>query len=236
MTQLTKDPETIRTLFDAIADQYDRLNTIMSLGIHHYWQKFAVNRIGVQPGSHFLDVCCGTGRITRSLAKKVGPDGKVIGLDLSARMLTVAKSRKLPANSGRVCFLQGDAQKLPFAAATFDGAIISYGLRNVAAPLQVLREMQRVVKPGGRIVSLELVTPGLPLVKQLYRWYLTYGITSLGRWVAQNERAYRYLCQSILNFGEASQITDHFHQLGLAKVECHSLSWGIAVVHLGTVT
>lgn len=236
MPQLQKDPETIRTMFDAIAYRYDLLNTIMSLGIHNYWLKAAVSKTGLKPGDTALDVCCGTGIITRQLAKIVGPCGKVSGIDLSSNMLKIANSKTSPGFCQRIRFIQGDARQMPFADNTFHGAIVGYGLRNVADPQILLREMQRVVKPGGKIVSLEMSHPRLPLIQKAYRLYLTHAIPRLGKWIAHNEVAYRYLCQSIIQFWDRNEITNLFHQLGFIKVQCYPLTWGIAAIHVGTKT
>ncbi|HYH01871.1 MAG TPA: bifunctional demethylmenaquinone methyltransferase/2-methoxy-6-polyprenyl-1,4-benzoquinol methylase UbiE, partial [Bacillota bacterium] len=218
MPPLQKDPETIRALFDAIADRYDLLNAVMSLGIHNFWLKTAVSHTGIKPGETVLDVCCGTGMITRELAKIVGPCGMVSGIDLSSNMLRIAQSKTNSRISGRIRFIQGDARQLPFADNTFHCAIVGYGIRNVPDPLKLLSEMQRVVKPGGRIVSLEMSHPRLPLIRKIYQLYLSYGIPGLGKWIAHNEAAYHYLCQSIIQFCDHNEITNIFHQLGLVKV------------------
>jgi demethylmenaquinone methyltransferase/2-methoxy-6-polyprenyl-1,4-benzoquinol methylase len=232
--EVCKDPQVIKEMFNTIAGQYDRLNTLMSLGLHYYWRQYAVAQTGLQRGAVAIDVCCGTGAITGLLMKKTQPNGRIIGLDLAPNMLKIAR-RKLDHNQwdSAVQLILGNAAALPFPDNVFDGAIIGYGLRNVPDSRAVLAEMRRVVKPGKKMVSLEMAHPQLPVFKELYHFYLARVIPRLGKWFAHNEPAYQYLSQSIAQFSHQTELTQLFKSLGLVDVACHPLTGGIVAVHVG---
>jgi demethylmenaquinone methyltransferase/2-methoxy-6-polyprenyl-1,4-benzoquinol methylase len=229
-----KNPVIIKEMFDAIAEHYDRLNTLMSFGLHHCWSKFAVSQTGLQPGAVALDVCCGTGSLTGLLMQKTQPNGRIIGLDLAPNMLKIAR-RRLDTLRSKSSFrlIQGNANTLPFPDDVFDCAVIGYGLRNVPEPRRVLAEMRRVVKPGKKIIALEIAEPQLPFFKELYRLYLATIIPRLGKWVAHNESAYQYLYQSIIQFNRQNELSRLFENNGIIGVKTHLLTCGIAAVSVG---
>ncbi|MDR1857882.1 MAG: ubiquinone/menaquinone biosynthesis methyltransferase, partial [Treponema sp.] len=147
----------VQKTFNAIAPKYDLMNKIMSMGMDEGWRKLAVKQVNAQPGMHILDVCCGTGRLTLALNKAVGEEGAVIGLDFSENMIAIAEQTfREMAIKGNVQFVRGDAMNLPFPDNSFDGAIVGWGLRNLSDLRQGIRELARVVKPGGRVVSLDM--------------------------------------------------------------------------------
>ena len=227
--------EQVHTFFNAIAKIYDLINLAVSFGTHTYWRKVLILKANSPPGSLVLDLCCGTGKITKDLAKMVGPHGKVVGLDFSENMLAIAKKNlKDYVEKNTVTFIQADAQNLPFASNTFDCITIGYGLRNVKDLQKVLLEMKRVAKPGACVVSLELAKPYLPGFKQIYHLYLTQWIPLIGKMIAKNPEAYQYLRNSVLAYPHQHDITEIFKTLGFQNPECYELTWGVAAIHRAT--
>ena len=210
------------------------MNSLMSMGMHHRWRKIAVQMTNVLPGSKFIDVCCGTGMITADLARQVGATGMVIGLDFSANMLAIARRRLerwMPDHN--VELVQANATAIPFPDNTFDGATIGYGLRNVLEPRQLLIEVKRVVKPGGRVIALEMAKPYLPVYKDLYYHYLHHWVPLLGKILTHNRDAYQYLHDSIISFIRQDEVTAIYRELGFQNIQCSQLTWGIAAVYAG---
>ncbi len=224
----------LQTYFRKIAPHYDLVNTLVSFGLHHYWRRFAVEKADLHTGQYVLDVCCGTGLITRDLAQKVGPEGRVVGLDLSPPMLKMAaKNLKDLPWSHRIQLLEGNAMDLPFSDNSFDRAVIGYGLRNVADMRQALRELYRVLKPGGRIVGLELGKPRCPLVNKVYSLYTAILPPLLGFLVTGEKEPYFYLHRSVQAYPSPAEVSAIFGQIGFTAVNCYELSLGIATVHTG---
>lgn len=225
----------IRDLFNTIAPHYDLINALTSFGRHHYWSRALIEFSGVSQGATALDVCCGTGMITLRLAEKVGLRGKVVGIDFSEEMLRIARKKAGKSKfRSTIELIEANALKLPFADNTFDCAVIAYGLRNVADLKQALLEIQRVIKPGGRLASLELAHPYLPIFKQLYYLYLGHWIPFIGQLLTGNKPAYQYLDESIRNYPNQHKITEIFGKLGFLNPQCYELTFGIASIHIGT--
>jgi demethylmenaquinone methyltransferase/2-methoxy-6-polyprenyl-1,4-benzoquinol methylase len=209
-------------------------NTLISFGIHHFWRKTAIKMIAVPSGGKIIDVCCGTGMITMDLARKAGTGSIVVGLDFSAKMLEVARARLEHTRcNALVQFIEADANIIPFPDNSFDCATIGYGLRNISDPKRLLLEVQRVVKPGGRVLSLEMTKPYLPIFKDVYECYLNHWVPLLGRLLTHNQAAYRYLHDSIASFIHKDQVSKIYQELNFKDIQCHDLTWGIAVIHLG---
>jgi len=225
----------LKNYFDLIASGYDLANTIMSLGLHHFWRRLAIAKINlIQPSEKILDLCCGTGMITCDLANKIGLNGKVVGFDQSREMLKIAKRRLLKKGLlNRVDLVQGDAARLPFEDNSFDGAIVGYGLRNVSDPVMVLREMYRVIKPAGKIVVLEFAKPDLPVFRELYHFYLTTWIPIVGDILCRNQAAYQYLRDSIIDFPRPKQFIKTFAEVGLISTEYFLLTLGVVAIYTG---
>ena len=187
----------VRDMFNSIAGRYDLMNTLMSLGLDHSWRRFAVRRAGLVPGGTGLDICCGTGKIVMEQATVAGASGSVTGLDFSEQMLAVAREnlRQFPLRD-TVRLIRGNAMKLPFDDNTFDCATVGWGLRNVPDIAGALHEMARVVKPGGKVVSLDMAQPTAPVFKQLYWLCFDKLIPAMGKVWAGNKGAYAYLHDS----------------------------------------
>lgn len=221
-------------VFSTIASKYDYTNVLMSLGIHRHWQKRMVQTAGSVNGQVVLDLCCGTGQVTLDLGRKVGKEGMAIGVDFNEAMLEVATLRlEKCIYRNRIRLIRANANNLPFPENTFDCATIAYGLRNVDDPVRVLQEMKRVTKPGGRIVSLEITQPELPVIRELFELYLKFWIPFLGSLVTDNRSAYQYLHDSIKQFIHPAQLTGIMYNVGFEHITCQPLSLGIATIHSG---
>ncbi|MBE3585762.1 MAG: demethylmenaquinone methyltransferase [Thermoanaerobacter sp.] len=229
--------EYVHAIFSSIASRYDWLNTALSFNRDKYWRRFAAAQTGLQPGGCGLDVCCGTGMLTIELARLAGPGGRVIGLDFCEKMLLKGRENisKTPY-SGQIQFVQGNAVDLPFPDNTFDCATIGFALRNVPDIRKTISEMARVVRPGGKVVSLELSKPSLPVFKQLYYFYFNRLVPLLGRLGVGFDGPYSYLPNSLKDFPHQEEIKELFRETGLADARYYELTGGIVAVHVGTVT
>jgi demethylmenaquinone methyltransferase/2-methoxy-6-polyprenyl-1,4-benzoquinol methylase len=225
----------VKTYFRKIAPQYDLVNTLVSFGFHHHWRKFTVKKADLRPGQQVLDICCGTGLITKDLAEKVSPDGNVVGLDLSPSMLAVADQNLADSPwRHRIRLVEGNALSLPFADNSFDRAVIGYGLRNVSDMRQALRELFRVLKPEGKAIALELATPPYPVFKQLHYLYTSLILPLVGSFLTGNKDPYLYLYRSVQVYPDPQQVAAVFREFGFTQVHFDQLCWGIATVHIGT--
>ncbi|NLY74284.1 MAG: bifunctional demethylmenaquinone methyltransferase/2-methoxy-6-polyprenyl-1,4-benzoquinol methylase UbiE [Firmicutes bacterium] len=235
MAATTGNKELTRDLFNKIAPHYDFVNSLASFGRHHYWRRTLIELSGVFPGASVLDVCCGTGMITFELAQKTGCAGKVIGVDFAEGMLRFARGKRDYLRfRDRIELITADALDLPFADDTFDCAVIGYGLRNVTDLRRALLEIKRVLKPGGKLASLELAHPNPPVFKDIYYFYLNHWIPLLGKLFAGNRSAYLYLNKSVREYPHQRRITQIFEELGFLNTQCLELTWGIAAIHVGT--
>ncbi|MBH0160304.1 MULTISPECIES: demethylmenaquinone methyltransferase [Fictibacillus] len=225
--------ERVHSVFEKISDQYDYMNDLISFKQHSKWRKDTMKRMKVQPGNHCLDVCCGTGEWTFALAEEVGTSGKVVGLDFSQNMLNVGIEKLKKRRSPGVSFIHGNAMELPFEDNSFDFVTIGFGLRNVPDYLQTLKEMARVVKPGGRVVCLETSHPTVPVFKQLFKFYFTYIMPVFGKLFAKSYQEYAWLQESTEAFLTKEELKELFKQAGLSNVEVKSYALGAAAMHTG---
>ncbi len=228
----------VRAMFDRVAGGYDRLNSVMTAGLHHRWRERAVDLAQVGPGDRVLDVATGTGDLAFALARRVGPDGLVVAADFSEQMLQIAR-RKAQAgaagpDSGIVRFEQANALLLPHANDEFDVATVGFGVRNFADLDQGLRELARVVHPGGRVVVLEMTTPQrLPLSAFFRLWFDTV-VPVLGR-LAGDAGAYTYLPNSVRRFPGPQELASRMAGVGLGEIRYVLTAGGIIALHVGTV-
>lgn len=224
----------VRRLFSKIARRYDLMNTLLSFNLDKYWRRVAVEEAKLKKGALALDVCCGTGMLTLGLAEAVYPDGQVVGLDFCREMLEVAKVNLARSPYGRIVKLvQGNAIALPFEDNTFDCATIAFALRNVPDIEKTLREMQRVVKPGGRVISLELAKPSGFFFKQLYYLYFNHLVPLIGRLAVGDKDPYSYLPRSLKNFLHQEELLKLFTKIGLKEAYFRELTGGVVAVHVG---
>jgi demethylmenaquinone methyltransferase/2-methoxy-6-polyprenyl-1,4-benzoquinol methylase len=216
-------------MFDRISPSYDRMNLLMSMGCDGRWRRLGVRAAGAQPGDAALDVCCGTGDLAVELRRAVGPSGRVVGLDFSPQMLEVARGK-----SSAVEWLQGDALALPFADGEFAAACVGFGVRNLSDHGRGFAEMSRVVRPGGRVVCLEMSTPPAP-IRPFSQLWTDRGVPVLGRIVAHDPDAYRYLPESVHRFPPAPELAAIMRDAGLVDVGYRRLMMGVVALHVGTV-
>lgn len=219
-------------MFDSIAPVYDRLNTIMTAGADGRWRRAAARAAGVGPGDRALDVACGTGKLTAELADRVGPFGTAVGLDHSAGMLDLA--RQLYEDRVEMTFVGGDALDLPFDDDAFDAATIAFGLRNLADFERGFREMARVVRPGGRVVCLELTQARPRWWARLFLWSFRRAAPLLGGLVGARD-AYGYLPASLDGFPSADRLAATMGAAGLSGVRYRRLGLGTVALHVGAV-
>lgn len=229
-TDASPDPGRVRQMFDGIAGSYDRLNDLMTAGLHHRWREMGVMLARVGPGASVLDVCCGTGDFAFALKKAVGPGGRVIGVDVSEEMLDVARE-KCGKNQLYVEFRTGDLLSLPFTNGVFDACTVGFGVRNVADIPLAFSEMRRVCRPGGRVVCLEITQARIPVFKQFYNLWFDHAVPRLGRLAARDESAYRYLPASVKRFPGPDELKTLMEQAGLKNVRYEILAGGIIAIH-----
>jgi demethylmenaquinone methyltransferase / 2-methoxy-6-polyprenyl-1,4-benzoquinol methylase len=208
-------------MFDRIARRYDLVNTVLSGGTDRSWRRRAARATGITPGGSALDVACGSGKLTAQLDRLAGPGGRVVGIDFSPQMLEVAR-RDHPG----IEFLEGDALALPFGDGSFDASTIAFGLRNLADPVRGLREMRRVVKPGGRSVVLEFVRPPKNLVGGAYRLYLRTLLPAIGGALSGQPTAYRYLGDTVDSYRTPEELREMAAAAGWSSVRFQPLAMG----------
>jgi demethylmenaquinone methyltransferase / 2-methoxy-6-polyprenyl-1,4-benzoquinol methylase len=220
-------------VFESIAPKYDLMNDILSFRRHKYWRKFTMDKLKVKPGTKAIDLCCGTCDWTISLAEASGT-GEIVGLDFSRNMLDYGdkKIRSMGLDK-QIRLIQGNAMSLPYEDDTFDYATIGFALRNVPDLVQVVKEMQRVVKPGGLVVSLELSKPTWQPFKSIYYFYFKRVLPMLGKLIAKKYEQYRWLPESLVNFPDHKELARIFRETGLQDVKAYPLTGGIAALHIG---
>ena len=221
----------VRGVFDSVASRYDLMNDLMSGGLHRAWKAYTVLVAHVQPGERVLDIASGTGDLAAAFARKAGPSGQVVHSDINIAMLGTGRDRLLDRGlvlPSVVC----DAETLPFASNGFDLVSVAFGLRNMTHKERALREMCRVLKPGGRLLVLEFSRVAAPLQKA-YDWYSFNVLPRLGQWVAGDAESYRYLAESIRMHPDQETLRAMMRTAGFGHVDCHNLTAGIVALHVG---
>jgi demethylmenaquinone methyltransferase/2-methoxy-6-polyprenyl-1,4-benzoquinol methylase len=221
----------VRGMFDRIAGVYDLMNSTMTAGLHHQWRQRAVDRAEIGPGSDALDVCCGTGDLALELRRRIGPDGRVVGCDFSEPMLELARRKSgdqgLPAEFG-----WADALDLPYGDASFDAVTIGFGARNLADLERGIAEMTRVLRPGGRLVILEISRPYRQPLAGFYSLWFDRLVPVLGT-LAGDPDAYSYLPDSVRTFPAPERLAGMLDAAGLAQIRWLLLAGGIIAIHSG---
>lgn len=224
----------VQQIFDAISKEYDMMNSIITFRLHKAWRKDIINSMKVEAGAKILDLCCGTAECTIVLAQKTGPGGRVYGLDFNVNMLEVAREKIAKQKLQNIELFCGNAMELPFEDNRFDYVTIAFGLRNVADYMQVLKEMYRVVKPGGKAICLETSRPSVPLFKQGYYFYIHIIVPLLGKIFARNcSKEYAWLDDSTAVFPDKKELAEMFAEAGFKHVKVKAYCGGVAVMHLG---
>ena len=230
--------EKIGPMFDAIAPDYDRLNHLMSLGIDKSWRRRALKQI-VEPErpQRILDLACGTGDFSLAIAANAHPETTVTGVDLSEGMLAVMRKKVAAAGlEGRISAEQGDAEHLPFGDGTFDRVTIAFGIRNFEHREAALREIRRVLKPGGKLVILELSVPSNRIIRWFYNLYFTKVTPLIGGRISGDKAAYRYLPASVLKFPGKEQWMATMTACGYRDVTHRAYTLGICRLYTGTIS
>ncbi|ASQ47409.1 bifunctional demethylmenaquinone methyltransferase/2-methoxy-6-polyprenyl-1,4-benzoquinol methylase UbiE [Legionella clemsonensis] len=223
----------VGAVFKSVAENYDLMNNIMSMGIHHLWKRFTVELSHVRPGQSVLDLAGGSGDLTRLLSRKVGPQGTVILADINAAMLAVGRDRLLDEGLYQnLEFVQANAQTLPFKDNSFHCITIGFGLRNVTDKEEALCSMYRVCKPGGKVMVLEFSSPTLPGLKPIYDWYSFNVLPKLGEFFAQDGDSYRYLAESIRMHPSQEGLKSMIEKVGFEDCHYYNLSGGIVALHI----
>ena len=222
----------VNDLFASIARRYDFINDLQSFGLHRRWKSRLVRLASVNGASRALDVCCGTGDITQRLARS---GAQVTGLDFSAPMLDVARQRNAAGNTSgsRLEFIQGDAQKLPFATDSFDAVTVGYGLRNLASWETGLAELHRVAKPGGRVLVLDFGKPDNALWRRIFFAYLRLCVPVFGFVFCRNAGAYAYILESLQHYPAQNGVAAHMRALGMKQVRIINLLGGMMSINYG---
>jgi demethylmenaquinone methyltransferase/2-methoxy-6-polyprenyl-1,4-benzoquinol methylase len=224
-------------MFDRIARLYDRMNSVMTAGLHHQWRRRAADLAAVGPGDRVLDVATGTGDLALELAGRVAPGGEVIGVDFSEPMLELAR-KKAAASAApvktNVQFSYANALALPYPADVFAAATVGFGARNFSHLDQGLREMARVVRPGGRVVILEITTPRRPPLSTFFELWFDRAVPALGR-LAGDSQAYSYLPNSVRRFPGPEELAATMARCGLEHIRYVVTAGGIIAIHVGSV-
>lgn len=221
----------VRSVFDSVAPKYDVMNDLMSMGLHRAWKAYTVMVANLQEGDKVLDIAGGTGDLALAFSKKVGNSGQVVHTDINEAMLSTGRNRLIDegvALPTLVC----DAEKLPFADNYFNLVSVAFGLRNMTHKDVALAEMQRVLKPGGKLLVLEFSKVAAPLEK-IYDWYSFKVLPKLGKLVAGDDSSYQYLAESIRMHPGQAELKTMMHKGGFGHVDYHNLTGGVVALHVG---
>ena len=228
------DPADVERMFDRIAGPYDLMNRLMTAGLDRRWRSIAARETGVGRGATVVDACCGTGDLALELARLVGRSGQVTGLDFSAEMLRRAERKSAGPDAATIQWVRGDATAMPFGDSSFAAATIAFGLRNLPDPEAGLRELARIVRPGGRVVCLEITRPEHGALKGFYSLWFDRGIPARGK-VFDRRGAYSYLPASVRRFPGPELLGEAFHRAGMTDVRYRLMAGGIVALHVGEV-
>ena len=221
----------VRGVFDSVAPKYDLMNDLMSMGLHRAWKAYTVLVANVKDGQYVLDIAGGTGDLARAFAPKVGVNGCVVHTDINEAMLREGRDRLLDAGVN-LPTLVCDAEHLPFPDAHFNLVTVAFGLRNMTHKEDALREMNRVLKPGGKLLVLEFSKVAKPLEK-IYDWYSFKVLPKLGKLVANDDSSYQYLAESIRMHPGQEELKTLMHKGGFGHVDYHNMSGGLVALHVG---
>jgi demethylmenaquinone methyltransferase / 2-methoxy-6-polyprenyl-1,4-benzoquinol methylase len=222
----------VNRMFDRVAGRYDALNSVMTAGLHHRWRERAADRAELKPGESALDICCGTGDLALELAGRVAPGGHVVGCDFSEPMLDLAREKARERAVDGVRFEWADALSLPYDAGRFDAVTVGFGVRNLADLERGLAEMARVLRPGGRLVVLEITQPSRPPLSTFFSLWFDRIVPLLGSF-SEDSEAYTYLPESVRSFPNPHRLAELMHDAGLERIRWTVLAGGIIAIHSG---
>ncbi|MEM7256115.1 MAG: bifunctional demethylmenaquinone methyltransferase/2-methoxy-6-polyprenyl-1,4-benzoquinol methylase UbiE [Pseudomonadota bacterium] len=221
-------------VFDSVAQRYDVMNDLMSLGIHRVWKRMTINQSGVRVGHTVLDLAGGTGDLAAKLSERAGDTGRVVLADINESMVSVGRNRMIDRGLvGNLHYTIADAEQLPFEENTFDCITMAFGLRNVTDKQRALESMFRVIRPGGRLLVLEFSKPVLPLLSKAYDAYSFSALPALGKLVANDAESYRYLAESIRKHPDQDTLKAMMESAGFERCDYQNLTAGIVALHKG---
>lgn len=231
-----KTPARIAGMFDAIAPRYDLLNHVLSAGLDRRWRSRAVEALALRDGARVLDLCTGTADLAIATVRGAATVS-VIGVDFAGEMLRLGHAKvRVASLESRVRLVRGDAAAIPVGTASCDAATIAFGIRNVAEPERALREIARVLKPGGRLAILEFGQPRVPGLRTLYSWYFRYMLPVVGRLISKHQSAYSYLPASVGTFPPPAEFSRILSATGFSQVRAVSLTFGVVYLFVGERT
>jgi demethylmenaquinone methyltransferase/2-methoxy-6-polyprenyl-1,4-benzoquinol methylase len=232
MTDISKSPERIAGMFDAIAGRYDLLNHLLSAGIDRRWRARAITSLHLAGGERVLDLCTGTADLAIAAAQAQPAAARVVGVDFAGAMLRVGREKlRRRSLDDRITLVRGDATRIPAADRSVDAVTIAFGIRNVDAIAAACAEMRRVLKPGGRLAILEFAVPTTPGLSTLYLWYLHHVLPRIGRAISRHNAAYGYLPASIGAFSTAEEFVTLLRQAGFVDVDPVPLTFGSVILY-----
>jgi demethylmenaquinone methyltransferase/2-methoxy-6-polyprenyl-1,4-benzoquinol methylase len=232
--QEKKKARAVARHFDRVAERYDFMNSLLSLGIQHVWKRAAVRMLGLRPGDKVLDVCGGTGDLAILASRNVGPRGKVVIYDINRKMMLAGLSKIAPFPLlSNIHHVQGDAERLSFDDRTFDAAMVGFGIRNLTHLAGGFAEMHRILKPGGKLLCLEFSRPLNPIIRVLYDFYSFNVMPLLGAIVTGSAQSYACLSETIRMFPLPRELSAVLTDLGFYGVDYKVMTNGIAVAHVG---
>lgn len=224
----------VADVFDSVASRYDIMNDLMSFGVHRLWKHFTVEVSALRAGQQVLDLAAGTGDLTALMSKRVGDKGRVIISDINGNMLGIGRQRLTDKGIvGNIDYVQANAELLPFPDNYFDCVTIGFGLRNVTDKDKALHAMQRVLKPGGKLLILEFSKPVIPGLSKIYDLYSFKLLPAIGKLIANDPESYRYLAESIRMHPDQQTLIKMMQAAGLERCEYYNLSGGIVALHKG---
>jgi demethylmenaquinone methyltransferase / 2-methoxy-6-polyprenyl-1,4-benzoquinol methylase len=226
--------ELVRNHFDAVAKKYDLMNTLLSFGIHYLWKRTTIRLLRLKKGETALDLCGGTGDLSVLAAKRIGPSGRIVLYDINRAMMEAGRCKSThAAERNRILYAQGDAERAAFTTGSFNAAMVGFGIRNLTDREAGLREIYRVLKPGGRFVCLEFSQPTAGWFRFLYDFYSFRIMPVLGRLITGSRDAYTYLPESIRLFPSPMELTRILDEIGFSSISYRRLTNGIACIHWG---
>lgn len=224
----------VADVFHSVAAKYDLMNDLMSGGVHRLWKRVTIERSGARPGQVILDIAGGTGDLTRKFSRIVGLGGKVVLADINDSMLKVGRDKLINSGAaGNIEYVQANAECLPFADNTFDIITIAFGLRNVTDKDAALRSMQRVLKPGGKLMVLEFSKTNNPALTKLYDFYSFNILPQMGKLIANDAESYRYLAESIRMHPDQETLKGMMEAAGLVNCRYENMTGGVVALHTG---
>ena len=234
--EIDKSSDRVRQMFSQIASRYDCMNHLLSMQVDRYWRRKTVRLVPPQGHEPILDVCMGTGDLAFAYHRATGGQIPIVAADFCKPMLDIGEAKKRKQGIGdTIKFMEADAQDLPFEDNHFQIVCVAFGLRNVADTDRGIREMRRVVTPGGKVAVLEFSQPTVQPLKAAYSWYFRHVLPRLGQWLARNDQAaYQYLPESVASFPHGEALAERLRAVELTDVWFRPLTLGIATLYVGT--